>query len=468
MAQYTPYADVHLNTRAIANYNNPMFDVLRSGLSWLENQGQQIADRKKAELLKQIQDEDMIDRYTQAKNSKEDLAKTLYGDSYFIDSSDADLDKAMEALKIKESNRMLDTVGRDIVSKVNQDVYKAGNEQELLSSLGFNNRTTKELNDVRDFAQKQLKDRYEPYIQGKLADREVEEGKVPEAAIDNLVEEFKNKYGMDVNPADLYDATKRKDYRQAAVNSRIAQAHRQILNKTASPEDIVNYLYMLQGVNPESSVDINNAITNFNNIKINKYKQSAASMLKDAYEYEASQTRDGASVDLDKVRAIFTSSAATAGIPMDVIENTFNTYVDPKYNYEAERLSRAASKAELAYEDFKKSDPYIKFEQSLQNLNKDLANVDTNKLTAPLKDALRESGIESLSDNDLLNILAYMRMRGVPLTNVDDYGAWKSTFKKYLSSASDFLNKAKGLKNDADYYKLLAGSSPSRGIFFNR
>lgn len=467
MAYQTPYADIPLNTRAIANYNNPIFDVLRNGLGWLENQEQKIADRKKFELLKQIQDDAMTDKYTQAKNANEDLAKQLYGNSYFVDSSDADLAKAIEALKVRESNRMLDTVGRDIVSKVNQDVYKAGNEQDLLSSLGFNNRTTKELNDIRDFAQKQLEGRYKPYIQGKLADREVEEGKVSEQDIDALVNEFKDKYGMDINPADLYDATKRKDYRQASVNSRIAQAHKQILNKTASPEDIINYMYMLQGVNPESSVDISNAITNFTNIKTNKYKQSAASMLKDAYDYEASQTRDGSSVDLDNVRAIFTNSATTAGIPMDVIENTFNTYVDPKYNYESERLTRAASRAELAYEEYKKSKPYKMFEQSLESLNKDLANVDTNKLTAPLNDALRESGIESLSENDLLDILAYIRMRGITITNVDDYGAWKNTFKKYLSSTNDFLNKAKKLKNDAEYFRLLANSSPSRGVFFN-
>ena len=222
MAYQTPYADIPLNTRAIANYNNPIFDVLRNGLGWLENQEQKIADRKKFELLRQIQDDDsMVDRYTQAKNANEDLAKQLYGNSYFVNSDDADLAKAMEALKIRESNKMLDTLGRDIASKVNQDIYKAGNEQELLSSLGFNNRTQDELNKVKDFAQDKLRERYRPYIQGKLADREIDEGKVSEQDIDALVGEFRDKYGMDIDPSTLYDASKRKDLRQAGINKRI-------------------------------------------------------------------------------------------------------------------------------------------------------------------------------------------------------------------------------------------------------
>ena len=462
MAQYTPYADVHLNTRAIANYNNPMFDVLRSGLGWLENQGQQIADRKKAELLKQIQNEDMIDRYTQAKNAKEDLAKQLYGDSYFINSNDADLDRAMEALKIKESNRMLDTVGRDIVSKVNQDVYKAGNEQELLSALGFNNRTTKELNDIRDFAQQQLKGRYEPYIQGKLADREVEEGKVAESDIDNLVEEFKNKYGMDVNPADLYNTTKRKDYRQAAVNSRIAQAHRQILNKTASPEDIVNYLYMLQGVNPENTVEISNAITNFNNIKNKGYTDSSTRILKGLLDKMHRDSPNG-SIDYNDLRAAYMEAAMTIGIPAEQALEVYNKYVlsDGSLNPEYQRLLNELNVAKKVFQDIEGTEMYKKF-NAAQN---SVASVANNQ---DLKNAFNQAirGNQEIHEGDFNDFMAFLYASNInPETLIGEGKDAVATIKAamkgfkdnvlYWRKSKDNVNAAQLMFNNANHYGSL-------------
>lgn len=465
MAYQTPYADIPLNTRAIANYNNPIFDVLRNGLGWLENQEQKIADRKKFELLRQIQDDDsMVDKYTQARNANEDLAKQLYGNSYFVNSDDADLAKAMEALKIRESNKMLDTLGRDIASKVNQDVYKAGNEQELLSSLGFNNRTQDELNKVKDFAQKQLKDRYEPYIQGKLADREVEEGKVAESDIDNLVEEFKNKYGMDINPANLYNTANRKDYRQAAVNSRIAQAHKQVLNKTVSPEDVINYLYMLQGVNPENTVEISNAIANFNKIKSKGYTDTATQLLRDSVEFVRDDSSDG-TIDYTKVRQLFMKMLTDNRVPLEYGMQVLNTYVksDGSLNTKYLNMKKRYSAAQTALKSFDESPIGKKYKEfSLENSA--MKDIDYTQMNSIFN---RARGTDNtISDSDFQPFLAYLHAIGKPIPkNVSDKDI-QNFIKNALPGFKKFKAERESLVNEANKLRLLMDDMDLTGSMF--
>ena len=429
MAQYTPYADVHLNTRAIANYNNPMFDVLRSGLGWLENQGQQIADRKKAELLKQIQNEDMIDRYTQAKNNKQDLAKALYGDSYFINSNDADLDRAMEALKIRESNKMLDTLGRDIASKVNQDVYKAGNEQELLSSLGFNNRTQDELNKVKDFAQNKLTERYKPYIQGKLADREIDEGKVSEQDIDALVGEFRDKYGMDIDPSTLYDASKRKDLRQAGINKRIGSVFKQLANKQVTPEDAINYFYLTQVMNPDNSVIIDNAIKSATDMRTRAITQGATRLVQEAVAAARELSPKG-NIDYNIVRAKVLKSAAERNIPVETALQVFNTYVvkDGSLNPEYQRAKEEVNTAEKVLEDIKKRKDYQDF---IAARDKVAVTADNPATKAAFNAVI--STDKSLSPSDFNNVMAYISSIGIDPSTINNDDKGRSTISKAIA-----------------------------------
>lgn len=435
MAQYTPYADIPLNTRAIANYNNPMFDVLRSGLGWLENQGQQIADRKKAELLKQIQNEDMIDRYTQAKNANENLAKQLYGDSYFINSNDADLDKAMEALKTKESNRMLDTVGRDIVSKVNQDVYKAGNEQDLLSALGFNNRTQKELNDIRDFAQQQLKNRYEPYIQGKLADREVLEGKVSENDIDNIVDSFKEKYGMDVNPAFYYNSEKRKDYRKSALNSKLQQITSQLHGKQITPEQAIDQYRLLSLINSDFAEGINSQAQIAQNYADNQYEQEVANMLSAARE----DFRDelGNINDRALVRSVW-DNGLSMNIPAHIIRKVINSMYPQQAVDEATfRARRNLAVAEQEKKDFDTKNGYI-FGEPDPALAKAMSEGDFYKKASDtflgliLTPDFSSFGLDKSDLNSFLNFI-YKKHReiiGMEENKLKDY--FKNNLKEYV------------------------------------
>ena len=442
MAQYTPYADVHLNTRAIANYNNPMFDVLRSGLGWLENQGQQIADRKKAELLKQIQNEDMIDRYTQAKNANEDLAKQLYGDSYFINSNDADLDKAMEALKTKESNRMLETVGRDIVSKVNQDVYKAGNEQELLSALGFNNRTQRELNDIRDFAQQQLKGRYEPYIQGKLADREVLEGKVNEDDIDNIVNSFKEKYGMDVNPALYYNSEKRKDYRKSALNSKLQQITSQLYGNQITPEQAMDQYRLLSLINSDFADGINSQIQSVQGYADKRYEQEVANMLSAARE----DFRDelGNIDDRALVRAVW-DKGLSMNIPAPIIRKVINSMYPQQTVDEASfRASRNLAIAEQEKKDFDEengyifgdSDPVLVKAMSEGDFYQNASNAFSELILLPKFKSL------GLGDTDLRSLLNFVFRRHPNIITVE-----QKLLKDYIKNNLEEFAKRKARKN---------------------
>lgn len=442
MAQYTPYADVHLNTRAIANYNNPMFDVLRSGLGWLENQGQQIADRKKAELLKQIQNEGMIDRYTQAKNANEDLAKQLYGDSYFINSNDADLDKAMEALKTKESNRMLETVGRDIVSKVNQDVYKAGNEQELLSSLGFNNRTQRELNDIRDFAQQQLKSRYDPYIQGKLADREVLEGKINEDDIDKLVSGFKERYGMDVNPALYYNSEKRKDYRKSALNSKLQQITSQLYNNQITPEQAMDQYRLFSLINSDFADGINSQIQSVQSYADKQYEQEVANMLSAARENFRDEL--GNVNDRALVRAVW-DKGLSMNIPAPIIRKVINSMYPQQTVDEASfRASRNLAIAEQEKKDFDTengyifgdSDPVLVKAMSEGDFYQNASNAFSELIPLPKFKSL------GLGDTDLRSLLNFIFRRHPNIITVE-----QKLLKDYIKNNLEEFAKIKARKN---------------------
>ena len=416
MAYQTPYADIPLNTRAIANYNNPIFDVLRNGLGWLKDQEQEIADRKKFELLRQIQDDAMTDKYTQARNANEDLAKQLYGNSYFIDSNDADLAKAMEALKNRESNKMLDTLGRDIASKVNQDVYKAGNEQELLSSLGFNNRTQDELNKVKDFAQEQLRNRYKPYIQGKLADREIDEGKVSEQDIDALVGEFRDKYGMDIDPSTLYDPANRKELRQGGINKRIGLVFKQLANKQVTPEDAINYFYLTQAMNPDNSVIIDNAIKSATDMRTRAVTQGATRLVQEAVT-AARQLSPKGNIDYNIVRAKVLKSAAERNIPVETALQIFNTYVvkDGSLNSEYQRAKEGLNTAKKVFEGIQGRRDYKDF---IAARDKVAVTADDPKLKAAFK-AVTEID-KSLSPSDFNNVMAYMSSIGIDPSTLKD------------------------------------------------
>lgn len=445
MAQYTPYADVSLNTRAIANYNNPMFNVLRSGLGWLENQGQQIADRKKAELLKQIQNEDMIDRYTQARNNKQDLAKALYGDTYFINSNDADLDKAMEALKTKESNRMLETVGRDIVSKVNQDVYKAGNEQELLSALGFNNRTQRELNDIRDFAQQQLKGRYEPYIQGKLANREVLEGKINEDDIDNIVNSFKEKYGMDVNPSFYYDSEKRKNQRKSALNSKLQQITSQLYNNQITPEQAMDQYRLYSLTNSEFADGINSQIQSVQNYADKQYEQEVVNMLSAARE----DFRDelGNINDRALVRSVW-DNGLSMNIPAHIIRKVINSMYPQQTVDEASfRASRNLAIAEQEKKDFDTENGYI-FGDSNPALEKAMSEGDFYQNASNAFSELigtPDFNYLGLGDADLRYLLNFIYKRHPNIATVE-----QKILKEYIKNNLKEYAAKKARKNQVD------------------
>lgn len=464
MAYQTPYSDAYLNTRAIANYNNPIFDVLRNGLGWLEDQEQKIADRKKFELLKQIQDDAMTDKYTQARNANEDLAKQLYGNSYFVDSSDADLAKAMEALKIRESNKMLDTLGRDIASKVNQDVYKAGNEQELLSSLGFNNRTQDELNKVKDFAQNKLRERYKPYIQGKLADREVDEGKVSEQDIDALVSEFRDKYGMDIDPSTLYDPANRKELRQGGINRRIGEINRQIINKQISPEDAINYLYMLQGMNPENSVEISNTITNLNAIKTKGYTDTATRTLYSLADKMRSESSDG-TIDMNKLRAVFATAAMQLKIPMETAMEVYNKYVikDGSLNPELQRLNKEYSTAKSILEEEKKGNLYRAYE-SIKKSGV-IPNTDDKSLKL-FNEVIKEPNYKNfgISSEDFTDFMAYLAA-AVPATTKglgENSDMAKQTIRSAMKGFKDNPMRWRGLNNQINEYELgIRGINPA-------
>ena len=463
MAYQTPYADIPLNTRAIANYNNPIFDVLRNGLGWLENQEQKIADRKKFELLKQIQDnEDMVDKYTQAKNANEDLAKQLYGNSYFVNSDDADLAKAMEALKIRESNKMLDTVGRDIVSKVNQDVYKAGNEQELLSSLGFNNRTTKELNDIRDFAQKQLHDRYEPYIQGKLADREVDEGKVSEQDIDALVGEFKDKYGMDINPADLYDPANRKELRQGGINKRIGSVFKQLANKQVTPEDAINYFYLTQAMNPDNSVIIDNAIKSATDMRTRAITQGATRLVQEAVA-AARQLSPKGNIDYNIVRAKVLKSAAERNIPVETALQVFNTYVvkDGSLNPEYQRLTEEINTADKVLQDIQGSEMYKKFATARQKV---AATEKNQQIKTAFEQAIQ--GNKDIHETDFNDMMAYLNVLNVNL-DTSSTESMKGTFERAIQGFKDTVLRWRNAEDTLKARRLQREALSPYGSYFN-
>lgn len=462
MAYQTPYADIPLNTRAIANYNNPMFDVLRNGLGWLENQEQKIADRKKFELLKQIQDDAMTDKYTQAKNANEDLAKQLYGNSYFVDSSDADLAKAMEALKIRESNKMLDTVGRDIASKVNQDVYKAGNEQELLSSLGFNNRTTKELNDIRDFAQDKLRERYKPYIQGKLADREIDEGKVSEQDIDALVGEFRDKYGMDIDPSTLYDPANRKELRQGGINKRIGLVFKQLANKQVTPEDAINYFYLTQVMNPDNSVIIDNAIKSATDMRTRAITQGATRLVQEAVTAARELSPKG-NIDYNIVRAKVLKSAAERNIPVETALQVFNTYVvkDGSLNPEYQRAKEELNIAEKVLEDIKGKRDYQDF---IAARDKVAVTADNPGTKAAFNAVIKTD--KSLSPSDFNNVMAYISSIGIDPSTLKNDDAGRGTISKAIAGYKAKVPRWISAENAVKEKQLRLNSTNTTGSYF--
>ena len=137
---------------------------------------------------------------------------------------------------------------------------------------------------------------------------------------------------------------------------------------------------MLQGVNPENTVEISNAITNFNNIKNKGYTDSSTRILKGLLDKMHRDSPNG-SIDYNDLRAAYMEAAMTIGIPAEQALEVYNKYVlsDGSLNPEYQRLLNELNVAKKVFQDIEGTEMYKKFNAAQNSVasvanNQDLKN----------------------------------------------------------------------------------------------
>jgi hypothetical protein len=269
---------------------------------------------------------------------------------------------------------------------------------------------------------------------------------------------------MDLDPSTLYDPANRKELRQGGINKRIGTIHKQIMNKQISPEDATNYLYMLQGMNPENNVEISNAIANFDKIKSKRYTDTATQLLRDSIEFARNDSSDG-TIDYTKVRQLFMKMLTDNRVPLEYGTQALNTYVksDGSLNAKYLNMKKRYSAAQTALKSFDESPIGKKYKEfSLENsAMKDIDYTQMNNLFN------RARGTDNtISDSDFQPFLAYLHAIGKPIPkNVSDKDI-QNFMKNTLPGFKKFKAEREGLVNDANKLRLLIDDMDLTGSLF--
>ena len=237
------------------------------------------------------------------------------------------------------------------------------------------------------------------------------------------------------------------------------------MNKQISPEDATNYLYMLQGMNPENSVEISNTIANLNAIKTKGYTDTATRTLYSLADKMRSESSDG-NIDINKLRVVFATAAMQLKIPMETVMEVYNKYVikDGSLNPELQRLNKEYSTAKSILEEEKKGDIYRAYE-SIKKSGV-IPNTDDKSLRL-FNEVIKEPAYKNLgiSLEDFTDFMAYLAA-AVPATTKKGLGEnsdmAKQTIRSAMQGFKDNPMKWRGLNNQINEYELgIRGINPA-------
>lgn len=268
--QYNPRG-AYLYAEALKNQGtNPIVswftDSQGGGLNnWIQDQGNQIASRTRNDILRELTDDPMmLERARTAQNEGRDFRKELLGDRYFVNPHDAVLNAGVDNVKTKSENRLRKKFSEALAESLNADKYKAdGTTAEALAkSLGYENLSPELLTELKEGEQSALKQRYENQLYRDIAQKRL---KNPNATVDDIISNYRDKYGLNLNPDTYLDPENEtmKKFMKAGLNQIISD----VINSNLSLDEQKEVLEQVFAAHPEYAQQLTEAKSNIKNTK---------------------------------------------------------------------------------------------------------------------------------------------------------------------------------------------------------
>lgn len=255
----------YLYAKALRNQGtNPIVswftDSQGGGLNnWIQDQSNQIATRTRNDILRELTDDPMmVERVRTAQNEGRDFRKELLGDRYFVNPHDAVLNAGIDNVKTKSENRLRKKFSEALAESLNADRYKAdGTTAEALAkSLGYENLSPELLTELKEGEQSALKQRYENQLYRDIAQKKLVD---PNAYVDDLIGNYRDKYGLNLNPDTYLDPENEtlKKYMKAGAGN----LTNEMLNAEMSARGRLEALQRLRAMHPELAQELSYGIS---------------------------------------------------------------------------------------------------------------------------------------------------------------------------------------------------------------
>lgn len=221
-----PHLETEGYKQGLLAQTNPFLEGLlgKDGiLGFLENQEKQIKAHRKQELLNQLtRDPRAIEDAINAQNNGRDYRKDALSNRYFIDSTDEDLNKAVDAVNILRDNRIKSDYEKAVNADISQDAYKAGNSADYLKKLGYSNVNKDVLDTLSNYDQEALNTRYKDEILQKIADNQILTGRATPEVANEILSNYRDQYGFIPDRSKFLTEEALSKPRQNAVTARLS------------------------------------------------------------------------------------------------------------------------------------------------------------------------------------------------------------------------------------------------------
>lgn len=221
-----PHLETEGYKEGLLAQTNPFLEGLFSKdgiLGFLENQEKQIKAHRKQELLNQLtRDPRAIEDAINAQNNGRDYRKDTLSNRYFIDSTDEDLNKAVDAVNILRDNRIKSDYEKAVNADISQDAYKAGNSADYLKKLGYSNVNKDVLDTLSNYDQETLNTRYKDEILQKIADNQILTGRATPEVANEILSNYRDQYGFIPDRSKFLTDEALSEPRQNAITARLS------------------------------------------------------------------------------------------------------------------------------------------------------------------------------------------------------------------------------------------------------
>lgn len=416
--------------------------------NWIQDQGNQIASRTRNDILRELTDDPMmLERARTAQNEGRDFRKELLGDRYFVNPHDAVLNAGVDNVKTKNENRLRKKFSEALAENINADTYKAdGTTAEALAeSLGYKNLSPELLSELKEGEQDALKKRYENQIYREIAQKRLEN---PNATIDDIIGNYRDKYGMNLNPDTYLDPE--NETLKKFIKSGAYDLTSNLLNSEMSAKSRLQALQKLKAIHPDLAEELSYGVSTAQDM----YDKQVLSVYTDVLNH-------------------FRDEAKKEGLGDDVARENAAGFMQREYNIDPSTLLKlqqnilaiqagndptALAKANY---DLEKSymDAYIRDNKDVYNaLVSDRLHGDLSKdksltsLFTGAKDKLHKRGLE---DDDIVKFYNFLYSQGTTkgLMSKDGFEQLIANEKELEKHVQDFKKEKNALKDMQDRLK---------------